>query len=81
MTKRYIMYGTRTCHYCSLAEQWIKQRGDEVTKFIVGEDISKEDFLEMFGGSTQVPKVLLDGDLIGGYTELTESVNAQLLNG
>lgn len=79
--RNYILYGTEHCHYCALAEQWIKQRGDNVTKYIVGKDVTKEEFKNIFPGKTTVPQIIEDGKHIGGYTELTESVNAQVLKG
>tara|TARA_R110002096_G_scaffold214784_1_gene402515 strand:- start:794 stop:1036 length:243 start_codon:yes stop_codon:yes gene_type:complete len=77
----YILYGTESCHYCALAEQWIKAKGDTVTKYIVGKDVTKDEFKKLFPGATTVPQIIHDGKHIGGYTELTESVGAQVLKG
>lgn len=79
--KNFIMYGTDHCQYCMMAEQHIKSRGDTVTKYIVGKDVTKEEFMSLFPGVTTVPQIMLDGSHIGGYDSLTESYNKSLLNG
>lgn len=81
MAKHFIMYGTEHCQYCVMAEQHIRKQGDSVTKFIVGKDISKEEFKEMFPGQTTVPQIIHEGDHVGGYDDLTESYNKGVLNG
>lgn len=79
--KNFIMYGTDHCQYCMMAEQHIKAQGDTVTKYIVGRDVTKEEFTNIFPGVKTVPQIMLDGNHIGGYDNLTESYNKSLLNG
>lgn len=81
MAKHFIMYGTEHCQYCTMAEQRIQSNGDTVTKYVVGKDVTKEEFKNLFPGVTTVPQIILDGDHIGGYDDLNESYTRGQLNG
>lgn len=77
----YIIYTQPNCSYCTKAKALIEEKGHTYTEVTVGKDISKTDLFEMFPGVKTVPIVVLDGEKIGGYQELTESVNRMLLKG
>jgi len=77
----YIIYTKPDCSYCDQAKQLIEEKGHTYTEVILGKDVSKQELLEMFPGIKTVPIVVLDGQKIGGYQELTESVNKMLLKG
>ncbi len=65
------VYGTRSCGYCGRAKSMLKAKGIEYRKMIVGEDISAEAFSGKIGKpALTVPQIFLDGEYIGGYTEL-----------
>ena len=65
------VYGTQACGYCRRAKSLLKARGIEYREFIVGEDISSEALSSKIGKpALTVPQIFLDGEYIGGYTEL-----------
>ena len=65
------VYGTQACGYCRKAKGLLKARGIEYQEFIVGEDISSEALSGKIGKQAlTVPQIFLDGEYIGGYTEL-----------
>jgi glutaredoxin 1 len=65
------VYGTQACGYCRRAKSLLKARGIEYQEFIVGEDISSETLSSKIGKpALTVPQIFLDGEYIGGYTEL-----------
>jgi glutaredoxin len=65
------VYGTRTCGYCRRAKSLLEARGIEYQEFIVGRDISREALSSKVGKPVlTVPQIFLDGEHIGGYTEL-----------
>lgn len=77
----YIIYSRPHCTFCDQAKSLIESKGHTYQEVIIGENITKEEFLEMFPGQRTVPVVILDGQNIGGYTELTEQINKQFLKG
>lgn len=65
------VYGTQACGYCRRAKSLLKAKGIEYQEFIVGEDISSEALSSKIGKpALTVPQIFLDGEHIGGYTEL-----------
>ena len=77
----YVIYTQEICSYCVKAKELIKEKGHTYTEYVLGRDVSKTDLFEMFPGVTTVPIIVLDGQKIGGYVELTESVNRMILKG
>ena len=65
------VYGTTTCGYCRRAKSLLKAKGIAYREFIVGEDISDEELTKKIGKpALTVPQIFLDGEYIGGYTDL-----------
>ena len=65
------VYGTHSCGYCRRAKSLLKAKGIEYQEFIVGEDISSEALSSRIGKpALTVPQIFLDGEYVGGYTEL-----------
>lgn len=64
------MYTTAWCGYCVRAKTLLEQRGLDFEEIRVDEDPAfRTDLLERFGGWT-VPQIVIDGEAIGGYSEL-----------
>ena len=65
------VYGTQSCGYCRRAKSLLKARGVEYQEFLIGQDISSEALSSKIGKpALTVPQIFLDGEHIGGYTEL-----------
>ncbi len=65
------VYGSSWCGYCRRAKSLLKARGIEFQEFIVEEDISRDELSTKIGKpALTVPQIFLDGEYIGGYTEL-----------
>ena len=67
---RVTVYTTRWCAYCVRAKALLKSRGiefDEVS--LDGDPAFRRKLNERTGGWT-VPQILIDGEPVGGYTEL-----------
>jgi glutaredoxin 3 len=66
------MYTTAWCGYCIRAKALLEQRGLEYEELRLDGDPSfRRTLLELTGHWT-VPQILIDGEPIGGYTELAE---------
>ena len=64
------MYTTRWCGYCVRAKALLDARGIAFEEINVDDDPHfRQTLLERTGAWT-VPQILLDGEPIGGYTEL-----------
>jgi glutaredoxin 3 len=64
------MYTTRWCGYCVRAKALLQSRGLEYEEIQMDEDPAfRQKLFDLTGGWT-VPQILIDGEPIGGYTEL-----------
>ena len=85
MSKHLEMYTKNFCIYCYKAKEVINNNPDmsfSVTEYNVDTQKAHLDTLkERLPGVKTVPIVVLDGQKLGGYQELTESVNRMLLKG
>ena len=52
------------------AKTLLEQKGIEFEEKKIGEGYSKEDLLEAVPNARTVPQIFLDGELVGGFTEL-----------
>jgi len=64
------MYTTRWCGYCVRAKTLLDAKGLDYEEIRVDDDPTfRQKLLELTGGWT-VPQILIDGEPIGGFTEL-----------
>ena len=64
------MYTTRWCGYCVRAKALLQSRGVEYEEIqLDGDPGFRQKLFDLTGGWT-VPQILIDGEPIGGYTEL-----------
>jgi glutaredoxin 3 len=64
------MYTTRWCGYCVRAKALLDSKGLEYEEIRVDEDPHFRQKIHDLTGGWTVPQILIDGDPIGGYTEL-----------
>lgn len=64
------IYSTGICPYCVMAKQLLQRKGADYTEVRIDLDTDKRD--EMMARSKQrtVPQIFINGDAIGGYTDL-----------
>jgi glutaredoxin 3 len=64
------MYTTAWCGYCVRAKALLESRGIPFDEINLDDDPAfRQKLLDLTGGWT-VPQILIDGEAIGGYTEL-----------
>jgi glutaredoxin 3 len=64
------VYSTRWCGYCVRAKALLDGKGIEYDEIALDDDPSfRKKLFDLTGGWT-VPQILIDGEPIGGYTEL-----------
>jgi glutaredoxin len=65
-----IVWSKDNCPYCDQAKALLKQKGIEIQERKIGHGYTREDLLEAVPNARTVPQIFLDGNLIGGFTEL-----------
>jgi glutaredoxin 3 len=64
------LYSTRWCGYCVRAKALLESKGIEYEEVFLDDDPAfRQKLFDLTGGWT-VPQILIDGQPIGGYTEL-----------
>src|SRR2546423_3796066 len=64
------MYTTRWCGYCVRAKALLDSRGLPYEEISLDDDPAFRQRLEELTGGWTVPQILIDGEPIGGYTQL-----------
>ena len=64
------IYTTRWCGYCVRAKALLDGKGIDYEEVSLDDDPAFRRNLHDLTGGWTVPQILLDGDPIGGYTEL-----------
>ncbi len=59
------------CIFCDKAVNLCKLKNLEYEKLMLNEDYSMEDLLESFPDAKTFPQITMDGEYIGGFTELS----------
>lgn len=67
---RAIVWSKHHCPFCDQAKALLKQKGIEFEERKIGDGFTKEELLEAVPTARTVPQIILDGKLIGGFTEL-----------
>jgi glutaredoxin len=67
---RAIVWSKDHCPNCVQAKTLLSQKGIEFEERKIGTDWTKEQLLEAVPNAMSVPQIFLDGELVGGFTEL-----------
>lgn len=65
-----IVWSKDNCPYCVQAKQLLSIKGIEFEERKIGDGYTKEDLLEAVPSARSVPQIFLDGNHVGGFTEL-----------
>jgi glutaredoxin len=65
-----IVWSKYQCPYCDQAKALLKQKGIQFEERKIGDGWTREDLLEAVPAARTVPQIFLEGELIGGFTEL-----------
>ena len=65
-----VIWSKYHCPYCDQAKALLTSKGIEFEERKIGDGYTKEDLLEAVPTARSVPQIFLDGELIGGFTEL-----------
>ena len=65
-----VVWSKYHCPFCDQAKALLEAKGIEYVEKKIGDGFTKEDLLEAVPTARTVPQIFLDGNLIGGFTEL-----------
>lgn len=65
-----VVWSKYNCPYCDQAKALLNLKGIEFEEKKIGEGYSKEDLLAEIPTARTVPQIILNGNLIGGFTDL-----------
>jgi len=66
------IWGKNNCGFCERAKKLCQSKGLDYTYKLYERDFTKEEILAEFVGAKTFPQIKIDGNPIGGYTELEE---------
>lgn len=66
------IYSKPNCPYCDAAKAVFRANDVHFYEYVVGMDVSREEFFEKFPSAKTVPQIVINGHHVGGYTDLTE---------
>ena len=64
------IYGKTFCPYCDKAKALCEREGYEYSYKELDNDFSREEFFDIFPTARTFPQIKIDGNDLGGYTEL-----------
>lgn len=68
-----VMYTTRTCPYCQMAQRLLEKKGVSVTQIHVDEEPARrQEMVIKAQGGTTVPQIFIGDHHVGGYRELAQ---------
>jgi glutaredoxin len=65
-----IVWSKDQCPFCDQAKNLLKMKNIEFEERNIQKEWTKEQLLEAVPGARTVPQIFLDGELVGGFTEL-----------
>ena len=69
-----IVWSKDMCPFCDKAKALLKLKGIQYEERNINKDYTKEQLLEAVPNARTVPQIFLEGELVGGYTELQKKL-------
>lgn len=67
------VFSTANCPFCVKAKQMLTKWNIPYVEAMIDSDASaRREFAKATNGARTVPQIIIDGECIGGFTELTE---------
>jgi glutaredoxin 3 len=76
-----IVWSKNQCPYCDQAKALLTQRGVKYEERKIGEGFTKEQLLEDVPTARSVPQIIINGKVVGGFTELKKYIDETGYNG
>jgi len=73
-----VIWSRYHCPYCDQAKALLKSKGIMFEEKKIGYGYSKEELLEAVPTARTVPQIFIDGELVGGFTELKKKLTESI---
>ena len=73
-----IVWSKYHCSYCDQAKALLRSKGIIFEEKKIGDGYTKEELLEAVPTAKSVPQIFLDGELVGGFTELKKKLTESI---
>jgi glutaredoxin 3 len=73
-----IVWSKYHCPYCDQAKALLTSKGIVFEEKKIGDGYTKEELLEAVPNARTVPQIFLDGELVGGFTELKQKLTESI---
>jgi glutaredoxin-related protein len=73
-----IVWSKYHCPYCDQAKALLTSKGIQFEEKKIGDGYTKEELLEAVPNARSVPQIFLDGELVGGFTELKQKLTESI---
>lgn len=70
-----VLYSKDNCKFCEMAKDLLKTKQFDFTEYRIGKDITREEFMEQFPNIRTAPAIFINGEYIGGWTNILEWVD------
>jgi glutaredoxin len=71
-----VIWSTENCGYCRKAKELLAANNIPFEERLIGQQWSKEELLKEVPNARTVPQILLDGNYVGGYTDLVSYLSS-----
>ena len=76
-----VIWSKYHCPYCDQAKALLGQRQIRFIEQKIGDGYTKEELLEAVPTARTVPQIIINGNVIGGFTELRKYIDETGFNG
>jgi glutaredoxin 3 len=76
-----IIWSKYNCPYCDQAKALLTQRNVPFEERKIGDGYTKEELLEAVPNARTVPQIIINGNVIGGFTVLRKYIDDTGFNG
>ena len=73
-----VLWSKYFCPYCDQAKALLKSKGIQFEEKKIGDGYTKEELLEAVPTARTVPQIFIDGELVGGFTELKKKLTESI---
>ncbi len=69
------LYTKPNCSFCEKAKSFLSLKGISYDLFKLDEQFTTQELVEMFPSAKSFPVIVVDGQYIGGYSQLVEHLD------
>ena len=72
------VYSRDGCVFCNKVKVALDSYNLDYNEYMLGNDFNREYFIDTFGENSSFPRVVIDGNVVGGYTDTVNYLNSNV---